>query len=48
MYGQKIDNHDGNGELAECEICSKQVAVTRYAPHLEKCMGMGRLARTKR
>lgn len=31
-----------------CSICKKAVSAARFAPHLEKCMGMGRLARTKR
>jgi hypothetical protein len=25
-----------------CPNCSKSVAAARFAPHLEKCMGMGR------
>lgn len=48
MYGQKIDNHDANGELVTCSICKKAVSAARFAPHLEKCMGMGRQARAKR
>lgn len=48
IYGLKIDNHDANGQLAECSICQKSVAASRFAPHLEKCMGMGRSARKKR
>eukprot|EP00116_Pleurobrachia_bachei_P014353 sb/3474615/ len=26
----------------DCPECSRSVAATRFAPHLEKCMGMGR------
>jgi len=26
----------------DCPECHRQVAATRFAPHLEKCMGMGR------
>ena len=48
VYGQKIDNHDANGELVTCSICKKAVSAARFAPHLEKCMGMGRQARAKR
>ncbi len=48
IYGQKIDNHDANGELVECPVCKKSVAASRFAPHLEKCIGMGRSARPKR
>lgn len=48
IYGLKIDNHDANGELVECAICKKTVAASRFAPHLEKCMGLGRTARIKR
>lgn len=48
IYGLKIDNHDANGQLVECSICKKSVSAARFAPHLEKCMGMGRSARIKR
>jgi len=48
IYGLKVDNHDANGELVECPICKKNVAAARFAVHLEKCMGIGRTARTKR
>ena len=48
IYGLKVDNHDANGELVECSICKKNVAAARFAVHLEKCMGIGRTARTKR
>lgn len=44
IYGLKIDNHDANGELVECGNCRKSVAAARFAPHLEKCMGLGRMA----
>lgn len=44
IYGLKIDNHDANGELVECGNCKKNVAAARFAPHLEKCMGLGRTA----
>ncbi|GKY93101.1 hypothetical protein MPSEU_000278300 [Mayamaea pseudoterrestris] len=27
--------------LVECQICNRQVAVSRFAPHLDKCMGLG-------
>lgn len=48
IYGCKIDNHDANGELVECGNCKKSVAAARFAPHLEKCMGLGRTGRSKR
>jgi len=25
-----------------CSNCDRKIAVTRYAPHLEKCLGLGR------
>ena len=28
-------------ELAFCSICRRQVSVIRFAPHLDKCMGIG-------
>jgi hypothetical protein len=38
-----------NGILTvECPYCKKFLAATRFAPHLEKCMGMGRQASRKR
>lgn len=27
--------------LAECRLCKRQVATSRFAPHLDKCMGLG-------
>lgn len=27
--------------LVECQVCARQVAVSRFAPHLDKCMGLG-------
>lgn len=29
-------------EKATCPNCDRLVAAARFAPHLEKCMGMGR------
>lgn len=38
-----------NGMLTvECPCCKKMLAATRFAPHLEKCMGMGRQSSRKR
>lgn len=25
-----------------CDECNRSIAASRFAPHLEKCMGMGR------
>ena len=41
IYGHKIDNHDAGGLTADCPVCGKAVNVCRYAPHLEKCLGLG-------
>ncbi|KAG5894766.1 hypothetical protein JTB14_032653 [Gonioctena quinquepunctata] len=30
-----------------CPNCDRAVAATRFAPHLETCMGMGRLSRSR-
>lgn len=39
----------GNGMITvECPSCKKVLAATRFAPHLEKCMGMGRQSARKR
>lgn len=27
-----------------CPNCSRSLAASRFAPHLEKCMGMGRIS----
>lgn len=27
---------------AQCPICSRSIACPRFAPHLEKCVGLGR------
>lgn len=41
---------DVSAVLVECQICGKKVAVNRFAPHLEKCLGVGgrTVNRTKR
>jgi hypothetical protein len=31
-------------DQVECPSCGRQVAAGRFAPHLEKCMGLGRQA----
>jgi SAGA-associated factor 11 len=41
VFGQTA-NEIQNTESFECLNCKRTVAATRYAPHLEKCMGMGR------
>jgi len=32
------------GQECKCPQCHRSIAATRFAPHLEKCMGMGRAA----
>jgi hypothetical protein len=32
-------------EMAFCKICSRHVSVARFAPHLDKCMGIGTTTR---
>ena len=27
---------------AKCPVCARSIACTRFAPHLEKCVGLGR------
>ncbi|KAF8720074.1 hypothetical protein HU200_024847 [Digitaria exilis] len=34
-------------DVVECMNCGRPVVAGRFAPHLEKCMGKGRKARTK-
>jgi hypothetical protein len=41
IYGLKIENHEANGEIVECLICRKSLSASRFAPHLERCMGLG-------
>lgn len=31
-------------DLVACPNCGRKVAAGRYAPHLDKCMGRGRVA----
>jgi hypothetical protein len=28
-------------ENVECSVCNRQVSTVRFAPHLDKCMGIG-------
>jgi Sgf11 (transcriptional regulation protein) len=32
-------------EMVECSICNRQVNTLRFAPHLDKCMGIGTTVR---
>jgi len=41
IFGQTI-NEIQNTESFECVNCKRMVMASRYAPHLEKCMGFGR------
>jgi len=41
VFGVAIDALAG-GESVRCPHCSRSVQTSRFAPHLEKCMGMGR------
>lgn len=40
IYGQRIEK--SASESFPCNNCHQVVVASRYAPHLEKCMGMGR------
>jgi hypothetical protein len=40
IYGQSIKA--APSEVFECINCKRSVAASRFAPHLEKCMGQGR------
>ncbi|EPZ31470.1 hypothetical protein O9G_002939 [Rozella allomycis CSF55] len=48
VYGQRLSMDIT--ESVSCPVCTRQVAVTRFAPHLEKCMGLktSRVARIKK
>lgn len=32
-------------ENVECSVCNRQVSTVRFAPHLDKCMGIGTTSR---
>ena len=40
IFGQ-VNNQWKNKECV-CPNCSRSIAASRFAPHLEKCLGMGR------
>lgn len=40
IYGQKVEK--AASESFPCNNCQQTVVASRFAPHLEKCMGMGR------
>lgn len=49
--GKDIYGRDLNtlvAERCECLECGNEYSCARYAPHLEKCLGMGRNARPKK
>jgi len=51
--GQSTPIHDIWGRIppkepklsATCPVCSRQISTLRFAPHLDKCMGIGTTAR---
>jgi hypothetical protein len=45
IYGNK--NDFDSGQSFSCCNCGRLVAPSRFAPHLEKCMGMGRNSRKR-
>lgn len=40
IYGCKYEVD--NAEFVKCSICERSIICSKYAPHLEKCLGMGR------
>lgn len=44
IFGQHIDGSVADTKF-ECPNCKRTVVASRYAPHLEKCMGIGRNSR---
>jgi len=42
IFGQTPNDIQNNTEAFECVNCKRTVMAGRYAPHLEKCMGLGR------
>jgi len=42
IFGQTVNDIQSNSESFECVNCKRLVVAARYAPHLEKCMGLGR------
>ena len=47
VFGQTVSNTTGVPPLKKqcecvCPNCQRNLAASRFAPHLEKCMGMGR------
>ena len=47
VFGQPISTSSGPPALKKqpeciCPNCQRNLAASRFAPHLEKCMGMGR------
>lgn len=40
VFGNSHANAAANPPLYECVNCHRQIASNRYAPHLEKCLGL--------
>jgi len=46
IFGNAVSSKVITGEVRfNCLHCGRAVVASRYAPHLEKCMGIGRMAR---
>lgn len=50
IHGKRYEVNEISSVLVDCQICGKKVSVNRYAPHLEKCLGVGGrvVSRTKK
>jgi len=42
VFGQLTSAQRSSNESFDCPHCSRPVIASRFAPHLEKCMGLGR------
>lgn len=47
-FREKLPSDADSAVLLNCTICRRTIASARYASHLEKCFGMGRIASSKR
>ncbi|PAA76811.1 hypothetical protein BOX15_Mlig034601g3, partial [Macrostomum lignano] len=45
---QRQQQQQQSAPICRCPNCHRRLAASRLAPHLEKCMGMGRLASRRR
>ncbi|KAI1717775.1 sgf11 (transcriptional regulation protein) domain-containing protein [Ditylenchus destructor] len=48
IFGHEAARNNKRSVECKCFVCQRMIAAVRFAPHLEKCIGIGRNSRVSR